>query len=62
MYKEIYEQFDALRQCIAGRVDREMGTGRLGGMGLDHAALVQAPTSDYSVVEQRLTPLKSARC
>ena len=43
MYKEIYEQPDALRQCIAGRVDREMGTGRLGGMGLDHAALVQAP-------------------
>jgi len=43
MYKEIYEQPDALRQCIAGRVDREMGSGRLGGMGLDHATLVQAP-------------------
>ena len=43
MYKEIYEQPDALRQCISGRVDREMGTGRLGGMGLDHATLVQAP-------------------
>ncbi len=43
MHKEIYEQPDALRQCIAGRVDREMGTGRLGGMGLDHATLVQAP-------------------
>ena len=26
MHKEIYEQPDALRQCIAGRVDREMGT------------------------------------
>ena len=25
------------------RVDREMGTGRLGGMGLDHNTLVQAP-------------------
>ena len=43
MYKEIYEQPDALRQCISGRVDRDMGTGRLGGMGLDHSALVQAP-------------------
>lgn len=43
MYKEIYEQPDALRQCISGRVDREMGTGRLGGMGLDHSELVQAP-------------------
>lgn len=43
MYKEIYEQPDALRQCIAGRVDREMGSGRLGGMRLDHDALVQAP-------------------
>ena len=43
MYKEIYEQPDALRQCIGGRVDREMGTGRLGGMGLDHNTLVQAP-------------------
>ena len=43
MYKEIYEQPDALRQCIAGRVDREMGSGRLGGMRLGHEALVQAP-------------------
>ncbi|MGB1678686.1 MAG: glutamine--fructose-6-phosphate transaminase (isomerizing) [Poseidonia sp.] len=43
MFKEIYEQPDALRQCIAGRVDREMGNGRLGGMRLDHQALVQAP-------------------
>jgi glucosamine--fructose-6-phosphate aminotransferase (isomerizing) len=43
MYKEIYEQPDALRQCIAGRVDREMGTGRLGGMRLGHSTLVQAP-------------------
>jgi len=43
MYKEIHEQPDALRQCIAGRVDREMGTGRLGGMGLDHSTLIQAP-------------------
>jgi glucosamine--fructose-6-phosphate aminotransferase (isomerizing) len=43
MLKEIYEQPDALRQCIAGRVDREMGSGRLGGMRLDHQALVQAP-------------------
>ena len=43
MYKEIYEQPDALRHCISGRVDRDMGTGRLGGMGLDQSALVQAP-------------------
>ncbi|MGB0235585.1 MAG: glutamine--fructose-6-phosphate transaminase (isomerizing) [Poseidonia sp.] len=43
MYKEIYEQPDALRHCISGRVDRDMGTGRLGGMRLDHTALVQAP-------------------
>lgn len=43
MYKEIYEQPDALRQCIAGRVDREMGSGRLGGMRLAHDTLVQAP-------------------
>ena len=43
MYKEIYEQPDALRQCITGRVDREMGIGRLGGMRLAHETLVQAP-------------------
>jgi glucosamine--fructose-6-phosphate aminotransferase (isomerizing) len=43
MLKEIYEQPDALRQCIAGRIDREMGTGRLGGMRLGHETLVQAP-------------------
>jgi len=43
MHKEIYEQPDALRQCIAGRVDREMGTGRLGGMRLGHETLMQAP-------------------
>ena len=43
MYKEIYEQPDALRQCITGRVDREMGSGRLGGMRLGHDTLVQAP-------------------
>jgi len=43
MYKEIYEQPDAVRQCIAGRVDREMGSGRLGGMRLAHDTLVQAP-------------------
>jgi glucosamine--fructose-6-phosphate aminotransferase (isomerizing) len=43
MYKEIYEQPDALRQCIAGRVDREMGSGRLGGMRLGHETLVQVP-------------------
>ncbi|MBQ70533.1 MAG: glutamine--fructose-6-phosphate transaminase (isomerizing) [Euryarchaeota archaeon] len=43
MYKEIYEQPDALRHCITGRVDREMGTGRLGGMRLAHSTLVQAP-------------------
>ena len=43
MYKGIYEQPDALRQCIAGRVDREMGSGRLGGMRLGHETLVQVP-------------------
>jgi len=43
MHKEIYEQPDALRQCIAGRMDREMGTGRLGGMRLGHETLMQAP-------------------
>lgn len=43
MLKEIYEQPDALRQCIAGRIDREMGTGRLGGMRLRHDTLVQTP-------------------
>ena len=43
MYKEIHEQPDALRHCIAGRVDREMGTGRLGGMRLEHSTLTQAP-------------------
>lgn len=43
MYKEIHEQPDALRQCIAGRIDREMGTGRLGGMRLEHSTLVQTP-------------------
>ncbi len=43
MLKEIYEQPDALRQCIAGRIDREMGSGRLGGMRLRHDTLVQTP-------------------
>ncbi len=43
MHKEIYEQPEALRHCIAGRVDREMGSGRLGGMRLGHSTMVQAP-------------------
>ena len=43
MHKEIYEQPEALRQCIAGRVDREMGSGRLGGMRLGHSTMIQAP-------------------
>ena len=43
MLKEIYEQPDALRQCISGRIDREMGSGRLGGMQLQHNPLIQVP-------------------
>ena len=34
MLKEIFEQPDALRQCITGRLDRVRGNGRLGGLKL----------------------------
>lgn len=43
MHKEIYEQPDALRHCIAGRVERTLGLGRLGGMRLTNDVMVQTP-------------------
>lgn len=43
MHKEIHEQPDALRHCIAGRVERTLGKGRLGGMNLTHETIVQTP-------------------
>ena len=43
MLKEIYEQPDALRHCISGRLDRSRGSGRLGGLKLSPAALAKIP-------------------
>jgi glucosamine--fructose-6-phosphate aminotransferase (isomerizing) len=43
MLKEIYEQPDALRHCISGRLDRSRGSGRLGGLKLSPAALAKTP-------------------
>lgn len=43
MLKEIYEQPDALRHCINGRLDRSRGSGRLGGLKLSPAALAKIP-------------------
>jgi len=43
MHKEIHEQPDALRHCIAGRVERTLGKGHLGGMKLTHETMVQTP-------------------
>lgn len=43
MHKEIHEQPDALRHCIAGRVERTLGKGHLGGMKLTHETIVQTP-------------------
>jgi glucosamine--fructose-6-phosphate aminotransferase (isomerizing) len=39
MLKEIYEQPEALRQCIRGRLDYEMGTAKLGGLDLEPQVL-----------------------
>ena len=43
MLKEIYEQPDALRHCISGRLDRVGGNGRLGGLKLDPRDLAKIP-------------------
>ncbi len=43
MLKEIYEQPDALRHCISGRMSLNQGIGRLGGMRLEPAVLQQTP-------------------
>ena len=43
MLKEIYEQPEALRHCINGRLDRTRGSGKLGGLKLSPAALAKVP-------------------
>lgn len=43
MLKEIYEQPDALRQCINGRFDRVRGNGRLGGLNMTPLELSKLP-------------------
>ena len=43
MLKEIFEQPDALRQCISGRINLNQGIGRLGGMRLDPHQLQRTP-------------------
>ncbi len=43
MLKEIFEQPDALRHCISGRLDRIRGNGRLGGMNLTPLELSKLP-------------------
>ena len=43
MLKEIYEQPDAIRHCISGRLDRAGGSGRLGGLKLTPATLAKIP-------------------
>ena len=43
MLKEIYEQPDALRHCISGRLNRVGGNGRLGGLKLEPRDLANIP-------------------
>lgn len=43
MLKEIYEQPDALRQCISGRTNLANGNGRLGGLDLGAKQLMSLP-------------------
>ena len=43
MLKEIYEQPDAIRHCISGRLDSEGGSGRLGGLKLNPSDLAKVP-------------------
>ena len=43
MLKEIFEQPDALRHCINGRLDRVRGNGRLGGLKLSPLELSKLP-------------------
>ena len=43
MLKEIFEQPDALRHCISGRLDRVRGNGRLGGLKLSPLELSKVP-------------------
>ena len=43
MLKEIYEQPDAIRHCISGRLDRAGGSGRLGGLKLNPSDLAKVP-------------------
>ncbi|MDP6188138.1 MAG: glutamine--fructose-6-phosphate transaminase (isomerizing), partial [Candidatus Poseidoniaceae archaeon] len=43
MLKEIYEQPDAIRHCISGRLNRSEGSGHLGGLKLTPAMLAKIP-------------------
>ena len=43
MLKEIYEQPDALRRCISGRLDLANGSSKLGGLNLDPIRLRTSP-------------------
>ena len=43
MLKEIFEQPDALRHCVSGRMNLNQGIGRLGGMRLDPSVLQRTP-------------------
>ncbi len=43
MLKEIFEQPDALRHCVSGRMNLNQGIGRLGGMRLEPSVLQRTP-------------------
>ena len=69
MLKEIHEQPEALRQCIAGRTLLSEGTGKLGGLGLSpselqsisHVRLLGCGTALHACQVGRLTIEKLAR-
>jgi len=69
MLKEIYDQSEALRQCITGRTLLSDGTGKLGGLGLSptelqrisHVRLLGCGTALHACQVGRLTIEKLAR-
>ena len=69
MLKEIHDQPEALRQCIAGRTLLSEGTGKLGGLGLSpselqsisHVRLLGCGTALHACQVGRLTIEKLAR-
>ena len=61
MLKEIYEQPDALRHCLSGRINIEQGTAHLGGLVMSPQKLTQITRVGLLDVARHTMPAKWVR-